>query len=233
MGRDDGAGAVLARAAGMASPLKGRTLAGRIADLLREEILDGAHPPGGPLRQDALAALYGVSRIPVREALLQLEGEGLVRIEPHRGAIVAPLSAEEIADVFDLRLMLEPRLLRASLPRLEETDFAEMDRLQAAFAETIGRGDRSRWGELNAGLHLAMYRRAPMPRSLSIVASLLKAGERYTRLQLATPRAWAKAEAEHGALVALCRDRAIEPAAALLSAHIEAVRDDLLTLLPG
>ena len=91
------------------SPLKQhRTLASAVADRLREQILSSAYPAGTQLRQDALAASFGVSRIPVREALFQLEAEGLLQMVPHKGAVVTELSPEEVNDIFDLRVMLGP-----------------------------------------------------------------------------------------------------------------------------
>ncbi len=211
----------------MKNPLPSRTLAGAIVERVRQEILSGEHEPGAQLRQDALAAAYGVSRIPVREALLQLEAEGLVAIEPHRGAVVTPLSPDEINDVFELRLMLEPRLLRSSIPGLTAEDLAQLDAIQGAFAAAIQAGDAGRWGRLNAELHLAMYARARQPRTLGIVASLLQTSERYTRLQLATREAWQRATREHAELIALCRRRETEAAAKAVEAHIATVHADL------
>ncbi|MGL5734311.1 MAG: GntR family transcriptional regulator, partial [Beijerinckiaceae bacterium] len=121
--------------------MRARTLAGAIADQLRRDILAGTYPPASQLRQDAVANAFNVSRIPVREALLQLEAEGLVRIEPHKGAVVTPLSWEEVEDVFALRALLEPRLLSASLPNLRADDLDEMDRIQDAFAAAVTTGD--------------------------------------------------------------------------------------------
>lgn len=214
-----------------AQPLKLRTLQEAIVDRLRESILAGEHPPGTQLRQEALATSYGVSRIPLREAFRQLEAEGLIEIAPHRGAVVTGLSPEEVRDVFGLRQTLEARLLRASIPRLDEGDFRELDAIQAEFAEAIARGDASRWGVLNARLHMALYGRANLPRTLSIVAGLLQTSERYTRLQLATREAWRRAEQEHAQLIARARARDVEGAAALLDRHIRAVLADLERLL--
>lgn len=207
--------------------LKARTLAAAIADRVRQDILDGSHGPGAQLRQDALALAYGVSRIPVREALFQLEAEGLVRIAPHKGAVVTPLSAVEIRDVFELRGLLEPRLLAESIPQLGEADFAELARIEAAFEDAVTRRDSGRWGALNAELHIAMYARAPQPRTLAIVAGLLQTSERYTRLQLATPAAWERARQEHGDLIRLCRTGDVRAATELLARHIAQVHADL------
>ncbi len=214
----------------MSAPLLTRTLSAAIIDRLRQEILRGDHPPESQLRQDALAAAYGVSRIPVREALLQLESEGLVRIEPHRGAVVTPLSRDEVEDVFALRLMLEPRLARSSIPSLLDEDLTRLEALDHAFDDAIERGDAARWGRLNAELHLAMYARANLPRTFSVVANLLQTSERYTRLQLATQEAWRRAQREHADLVALCRARDAEGAVALIETHVGSVRADLSRL---
>ena len=87
-----------------------------VVETLREKILSGEFKAGESLRQAALATELNVSRIPVREALLQLEGEGLVVFEPHKGATVTELNAKHVDELFELRAMLESNLLAASLP---------------------------------------------------------------------------------------------------------------------
>lgn len=215
----------------MTTSLKHRTLSAAIAAQLRQSILDGTHPAGTQLRQDALADHYGVSRIPLREALFQLEAEGLVRIVPHKGAIVSELSLDEINDVFDLRALLEPRLLAASIPLFTDPDFAKLETIEAEFEQAIASHDISRWGALNADLHMALYARAPQPRTLSIVAGLLQTSDRYTRVQLLRAAAMERAKAEHTALIKLCRDGALNEACTYLKAHIEAVRADLVDVI--
>src|SRR4051812_32937267 len=84
-------------------PIRRETLAGMTADAIRERILRGRYPEGEPLRQDAIGIELGVSRIPVREALRQLEAEGLVTFNPHRGAVVSTLSLNQIRELFELR----------------------------------------------------------------------------------------------------------------------------------
>jgi DNA-binding GntR family transcriptional regulator len=217
----------------MTAPLKHRTLSSAISDQLRKAILDRTYPSGSQLRQDALAATYGVSRIPVREALFQLEAEGLVRIVPHKGAVVSGLSIEEVNDVFDLRALLEPRLLAASGPKLAADDFAHIDRIQAAFVTAVAARDVVKWGELNAAFHMALYAQANLPRTLSVVQGLLQTSDRYTRVQLSTPAAMARAEREHRALADHLRKGEFHEACALLARHVETVRSDLVTLLDG
>jgi DNA-binding GntR family transcriptional regulator len=216
-----------------AGALKHRTMAAAIAERLRAAVLDGSYPSGTPLRQDALAAEFEVSRIPVREALIQLESEGLVEIVPHKGAIVTGLSQTEVDDVFALRELLEVRLLEGSAPLLQDGDFARLDAVQAAFAQAIEARDKDSFGRLNAELHMALYARAEMPRTLAVVQNLLTTSERYTRLQLSTKASFVRAQKEHGELIALCRAGRTGEACALLAAHIRAVHQDLSFMVYG
>lgn len=215
----------------MRVPLPHRTLSAAITDRLRTAILDGEHAAGAQLRQDALAEAFGVSRIPVREALFQLEAEGLVQLVPHKGALVTGLSKEEVDDVFDLRVMLEPRLLRDAIPRLTDEDFLRIEAAQRAFEAMITSGGIAGSGTLNAEFHMALYGAARLPKSVSIVAGLLQTSERYTRLQLASSRAFAKAAREHRELLTACRAGDARSACELLAAHIEGVRADLAAVL--
>jgi len=121
----------------MKTRLGHRNLSAAIVEQLRSDVLARTYAAGEQLRRDALAASFQVSRIPVRKALFQLEAEGLVLIEPHKGAIVSAFSLEEIDDVFDLRVLLEPRMLAQSAPLLTPQDFAEASTLDAEFKGAI------------------------------------------------------------------------------------------------
>jgi DNA-binding GntR family transcriptional regulator len=205
-----------------ATPFSAKTVAERAADELRRKIIAGELPEGFQLRQDALAAEFGISRIPVREALVQLEGEGLVRIVPHKGAVVSELSVDEISELFMLRGLLEPLLLKKSAPRLTPADFAELDAILAEYKQELDAQHMTRWGELNTRLHDVLLSRAAQPRTSAIVASLLQQTDRYTRLQLSlSAESVQRAEEEHGELVRLCRTGEVRGAAALLKKHIE------------
>lgn len=205
----------------MRKPLGHRTMAVAAADELRRRILEGEFPGGYQLRQDALANDLGVSRIPIREALVQLESEGLVKIVAHRGAVVSELSVDEIEELFALRALLEPRLLRLSVPHLTPEDFAALDRILAEYGAEMDSRDASRWGELNSALHMRLYERANQPRTSGIVASLLQGTDRYTRMQLSFTDGRPRAQEDHAKLVALCRAGRIDEAADVLAAHIE------------
>lgn len=208
-----------------------RTIASAVVDALRRRILDGEFAAGAQLRQDSLAKEFGVSRIPIREALLQLDAEGLVKILPHRGAVVSELSVAEIKELFDLRALLEPRLLRLSAPHLTEKDYAELENILREYSRELRARHVDRWGELNTAFHAALYRHAGQPRTATIVAALLQNCDRYTRLQLTYTKGLQRAETEHAELVRLCRAGNVERAAALLQQHIANVGDSLAAFI--
>jgi len=201
--------------------LQHRTISAAVAENLRRRIVDGEFKAGFQLRQDALAAEFGVSRIPVREALMQLEAEGLVKIHPHRGAIVSELSTEEVEELFELRALLEPRLLKASAPHLTDADYRRLREILQEYSSELRAKHVSRWGELNNEFHMVLYQHAGQPRSLAIVANLLQECDRHTRLQLSLTDGLKRAEDEHAELLRLCASGKFAAACALLKTHIE------------
>ncbi len=215
----------------MDTGIKHRTLAGAITAQLRQEILNNTHPGGTQLRQDVLANAFGVSRIPVREALIQLDAEGLVQLVPHKGAVVTQLSKAEVNDVFDLRKILESRMFRASIPKLSASDFEQLDSIQKRFTVAIAEQNLQQWGTLNKELHTALYSRADLPQTAALVANLLQKSDRYTRVQLSSKNATLRAEEQHSDLIRLAKANSVDAACDLLSQHIETVRLDLLELL--
>ena len=101
----------------------------RVRDLLEEAILEGDLKPGERLRAEALAQRFGTSRTPVREALLQLEAQGLVDVEPNRGAVVRSFDRDDLFDLYQLRALLEPRAAALATPRVSEQDIEALDAL--------------------------------------------------------------------------------------------------------
>ncbi len=203
----------------------------QLVDSIREDILSGHYEPHSNLRQDALAEKYGVSRIPVREALLQLEGEGLVSIQPRRGAIVTPLSLLEVDDVFALRLLLEIRLYHASAPKLDAAAIEMASEANQRYRDAIANQQHAVLGAINAELHMALYREAPLPTTRQIVAALLQTSQRYTRIQLRTDAALQQSLAEHDQLLQLTHDGNYHAAETLLDEHIRHVWHSLREMI--
>src|SRR5437764_15354506 len=121
------------------SAIPRQSLTSAVADKLREEIIRGTIPEGAQLRQDAIAMQYHVSRIPVREALRQLDAEGLITIVPNRGAIVPALSPTDIEELFTIRALLEPEILKLSIPRLTQSDLAEAEAILNKYVNELRR----------------------------------------------------------------------------------------------
>ncbi len=197
-----------------------QTLSDAAADALRQRILDGVYPAGTPLRQEALAAELGVSRIPLREGLRRLEAEGLVTVLPHRGAMVASLPMDEVAELFELRAMLEEDLVRRALPHFTPADDLALKRHALAFEQAVATDQTAAWGEANRQFHFALYAPAARPLTLDTLSRLHAQCDRFLRLQLILTRGTARAVKEHRAILAAARARHIDTTARLVRDHI-------------
>jgi DNA-binding GntR family transcriptional regulator len=212
-------------------PLRRQTLAGMTLDSLRDRILHGRFPEGEPLRQDAIAEELGVSRIPVREALRQLESEGLVTFHPHRGAVVSTLSLEEITELFELRAEIESDLLRRAVPRMTTEDDARAKEILGAYESALEAGEVSLWGELNWQFHSALYAPSKRQYTLNILSKLHQHADRYLRMQLALTHGESRARTEHRAIATAVRKRDVRKAAQLMRDHILDAGKTLVTFL--
>ncbi|MDB4890249.1 MAG: GntR domain protein [Gemmatimonadetes bacterium] len=212
-------------------PLRRQTLAGMTLDSLRDRILRGRFPEGEPLRQDAIAEELGVSRIPVREALRQLESEGLVTFHPHRGAVVSTLSLEEITELFELRAEIESDLLRRAIPRMTTADDASSRDILEAYESALESGEVSLWGELNWQFHSSLYAPSKRQYTLNILSKLHQHADRYLRMQLALTHGESRARTEHRAIALATRKRDVRKASQLMRDHILDAGKTLVTFL--
>jgi DNA-binding GntR family transcriptional regulator len=208
------------------SALDLRNLPDQLADLLRERILAGEAAPDRPIRQDALAAELGVSKIPLREAMARLEHEGLLRAEANRGWFVRSLDADEAREIFALRLKLEPAIAAtaASLANADEQEAAAAA-LDALDQATGNHG--ATVGALNRAFHLALVRPARRPVTFDIVERLHILSDRYVRIHLEPLGRDARANEEHRAMLDAWLGRDVRCVAALLRAHIGQTLGDL------
>jgi DNA-binding GntR family transcriptional regulator len=204
------------------SAIPRQSLTSAVADKLRDQIIRGEIPEGTLLRQDLIATQYQVSRIPVREALRQLDAEGLVAILPNRGAIVPELSPADVEELFKIRSLLEPEVLKASIPQLTAEDLNEAAVILRKFASELRLEKHvSAWGRLNWQFHSKLYSRANRPHFLNIIENINNKGERYTRLQLYLTHGMKRANEEHAEILELCRKRDGVAAGKLLRQHIQ------------
>lgn len=206
-------------------------VADAVADEIRQLILSGEIADGSPLRQDALAEQMGTSRIPVREALSRLESEGLVASFPHRGYVVTGLSRSDIEELFDLRGMLEPELIRRAIPKMTRDDLAVAATILEEYNAALLTDDVDSWGDLNRRFHMALYAPSGRAKTLDIVRSLLVNADRYTRLVMTVGYGIGKAQEDHGGLLDLCQRGLVNQAVALTRDHIERTGTDLIEML--
>lgn len=212
-------------------PVRRQTVATLTLEAIRERILRGEYGEGTPLRQDAIASELGVSRIPVREALRQLEAEGLVTFVPHSGAVVSTLSLEEIRELFDLRALIEVELLRRAIGSIDEEDLRHADDILDRYETALREGDIGAWGSLNWDFHSTLYRPGNQPLTMGVVQNLHNHSDRYLRMQLALTHGETRANEEHRAILKAVRERDTPHACSLLDAHIRGAGRLLLQFL--
>ena len=210
-------------------PIERVSIVNSIADRLRVRILSSDLPEGYQLRQETVAEEYAVSRMPVREALRQLEAQGLVVFHSHRGAVVSRLEPDEIEELYDLRALIETDLIRRAAPLAGPEDHRACEAALEASEAIYEQRDVGRWGELNWLFHETMYKPAGRARSLSLAQTLNFNTDRYIRLQLSlSDVAIGRTKGEHRAMFeAYCAGDG-KRAAALLLAHLVHARDALM-----
>ena len=201
------------------------------ADAIRERILRGHYAEGSPLRQDAIGAELGVSRIPVREALRQLEAEGLVTFSPHRGAVVSVLSLDEIDELFELRAEIEGDLLRRAIPRMSKDHLERATDVLDEFQDALAAGEATRWGPLNWHFHAALYAPANRNFTMGVLQKLHQHSDRYFRMQVLLAHGGMKANEEHRAITAAVKKKDVKIATQLMRAHILGAGRSLVELL--
>ncbi|MBC9207588.1 GntR family transcriptional regulator [Roseomonas aerophila] len=201
------------------APPRWRTATEYVEATLKAAILEGRLAAGTPLRQDDIARDLQVSRMPVREALRQLEAQALVDSVPHKGAVVTDISASDAADSFAIRRGLEVVALRLSIPNLTAEDGVAAAALIDAMEEEA---DPGQLGQLNRRFHMALYARAGRPRLLGLVDRELAVFDRYLRFFLAAQGRERMAQQDHRAMLAAARAGEVQQAAEVLERHIDA-----------
>lgn len=195
-----------------------RLTADAVTQSLRAMILDGTLPVGVQLKQEALARRFGVSRIPVREALKRLEAEGLAAHTAHQGSVVASKSLQELLEILDIRAALETRALRLAMPRLRREDLARARKLIRSYDASERPGE---WAELNLEFHLCLYRPCARPRLLAMIEDLVRGVDIHLRARQSHALGRKGPQAEHRAILAACAKKDGALAVELLEQHIE------------
>ena len=185
---------------------------------LKQRILDGAIAEGAPIRQDETAEEIGVSKIPLREALMRLQSEGLVVITRNSGATVAKFTVADYQQMLDIRIGLECRALELAIPNMVPSDIEHARTLLVAYHQAMSARE---WSELNKKFHECLYIPANNPRLLAMINSLQNNMGRLLSLHVSMAANRSRSHEEHLQIVDACEQANISLAVALLRKHIE------------
>jgi DNA-binding GntR family transcriptional regulator len=186
---------------------------------LRRLVVTGELAPGTPIRQEALAERLGVSRVPVREALKVLEGEGQVTYSAHRGYVVAELSVDDLVEVYRLRELLEAEAIRVALPRLTAQDLREIEAAARQVEQAGESGDLAEVTRANRSFHFLLFDAAGLPRLSRTLRQLWDATDVYRSVYFAASDNRRRVIDEHDDLMRALRSGDIEAAVRAQADH--------------
>lgn len=189
-----------------------------IAEALREAILNGELKGGESLKQEEIAGIFNASMIPVREALRRLEAQGLVKIFPNRGAIVSALSADEVRELFEIRILLEKGALEFAIDNLIDEDLTYAESI---LTQMDGITDGSTLSQLNWEFHFTIYKASGRMRLMELIENMHLNVERYMRIYLLDMHYHPTSQEEHYKLLEACKLKDSKTACSLLQNHME------------
>jgi DNA-binding GntR family transcriptional regulator len=192
----------------------------RLKDQIENEIADGRLLPGDRLDEVSLAARYGVSRTPIREALHSLAASGLVEVRPHRGAIVVDIGPDRLLEMFEVMAELEAMCARHAARRMTDADHRELIAAHEACGNAQQAGDCDRYYYENARFHLGIYNSSHNSFLADQARGLHRRLQPYRRLQVRVRNRLAVSYREHGEVLDAIAAGNGELAAAKLRAHV-------------
>ena len=202
----------------------------RVMEELRRRILTGELRPGEPVRPDQIALELGVSRVPVREALKILEGEGQLEYRAHHGYTLAELHLPDLLEIYRIRQLLEDEAARRALPRLTDDDLARM-RAAIDAMERLGPQDPATMAVENRRFHLALLEASAMPHLLHHVRLLWNASDHYRSVYYTDEEHRRQVHAEHRRIVEAAAAGHADALVAALDEHRDHAIDGLRRIL--
>jgi DNA-binding GntR family transcriptional regulator len=198
-----------------------------IANALRRAVRERVFAPGEVLNQDQLAKRFGVSRVPLREALRTLVGEGLVVMNTGLGAVVTELDAAEVNELYELRLQLEPALAAPIVARARPVDVQTLGSVVTSMGE-LAAGQSEEWSTLNYRFHRRLYELSERRHAVRLVVQVLNLVEPYARVHAHVLGSRQQAQAQRAEMVAALRAGDGQSLRALLVDSIASARADLV-----
>ena len=198
---------------------------------LRRSILEGDLAPGAQILQDRIAEQLGVSRVPVREALKMLEGEGQVSYAPHRGYFVTELDSAELMEVYQIRELLEAEAVTRALPFLGKDDYERMQEAVEDMEAAEDSGDIVALTAANRRFHFALIEPCGMQRLIRIIRQLWDSTDPYRSVYFGDERHRRVVRQEHRAILKAVRQRDADELVKLLTEHRHHAVESLRELL--
>jgi DNA-binding GntR family transcriptional regulator len=202
-----------------------RTVKSSLVDNLRDDILRGELVPGQNIRLEEVAARFDVSTTPVREALRDLEAEGLVTIFPHRGAIVTQLSADDLRDIYDIRATLEAMATRLAVPQMTEDILSQLlsyfEQMDSHLGEVVT------LIKLNHAFHITLYGASGRRHLCELTSMLRYRTQHYLVAFISDIGGMPQAQAEHWAIIEACQRGDADDAATKMFNHVNNVGNTL------
>ncbi|RLA00701.1 MAG: GntR family transcriptional regulator [Gammaproteobacteria bacterium] len=195
-----------------------------IYDDLKDRILNNDLIANQPLRQDEIASKFGISKIPVREALRQLESDGLVKFIPRRGAFVVELTEADILENLEIRVALEIRALELAIPNMTALDITLAREILEEYQQV---DDVERWSELNSRFHQSIYAACGMPKMMTMIQDLKDRTQAFMRLKITKVSGFERPHSEHMAILDACEKHDITTAVQLLKSHIKTTKKEV------
>lgn len=209
------------------SPIRFATKAEAVYQEIRSQILRGVLPPASPLNQDALAPELGVSVTPVREAVRRLESEGLVQFQAHKSVIVSPLSLDELSEIYDVRLQLDPHAAAVATTKASEEALARIEEM----ARTEVSSDPLEQATINRAFHRSIYVESGNVLLIEILDRLWERTDRYRTMLVSTEVDVKTVVREHLEIVVAMRSRRSREVAKLIRAHVMKARASIESAL--
>lgn len=199
---------------------------------LRQAIIDGDFPPGSPLRVERLTRTYGVSLIPIREALRKLEVERLVEAIPNKGVRVAAISLDDLRDVYATRITLELEATRQAWPNMDRRFVTEVRAVRRRMVDALHKPDPIAAYELHRQVHFAIYERSQSPWLMHLIEIMWSHTERYRRLVAKLGTFIDEGRDLHGRILDAIADGDLEAACEALQRDLERTPNLILAAGP-
>jgi DNA-binding GntR family transcriptional regulator len=203
-----------------------RTVKSTLVEELRDAIILGEYVPGQHLRLEDIAARFDISTTPVREALRDLEAEGLVSIFPHRGAIVTQLSADDLLDIYEVRATLEEMATRLAVPNMGEATFAQLELYIEQMDNHLG--ELATLVKLNHNFHYTLYCASGRRHLCELTSILRHRTQHYLHAYISYLGGMPMAQEEHRAVIEACRNGDADHAATIIYDHVTHVGNSII-----